>query len=73
MHIETIGNVVAWSGEFHRNFATFIESSVAASDDERTKMLSGYIADHERQLAKRCPLLIVCKVIMPWGRGALSF
>ena len=52
MQIETIGNVVAWSGEFHRNFAAFIESSVAASDDERTKMLSGYIADHERQLAK---------------------
>lgn len=52
MHIETMADVVKWSSCFHSNFATFIESSVSASDDERTKMLGGYIADHERQLAK---------------------
>lgn len=52
MHIETMGDVVVWSSEFHSNLADFIEASVASSADERAKMLSGYIADHERQLAK---------------------
>ncbi|RNL66708.1 hypothetical protein [Zhongshania marina] len=52
MRIETMGDVVTWSSGFHSNLADFIEASVAQSKDERLKMLSSYIADHERQLAK---------------------
>ena len=51
MHIETMQDMVNWSAEFHDAFAAFLLDSVASSKSERLKMLSEYIADHERNLA----------------------
>lgn len=52
MHIETIQDIVEWSAAFHRSFRTHLQASVATSQDERAKMLSHYIGDHQLNLAK---------------------
>ncbi|MEX1668575.1 hypothetical protein AB4876_06610 [Zhongshania guokunii] len=52
MHIETMQEMVEWSAAYHQSFAGYLQDSVASSSDERAKMLSDYIADHERSLAK---------------------
>ncbi len=52
MHLETVGDVVKWSGDFHQSLARFLPESTAGSNSERTKMLSDYIAGHEETLAK---------------------
>ncbi|MDF1692446.1 MAG: hypothetical protein P1U47_08750 [Zhongshania sp.] len=52
MHIETMQEMVEWSAAYHQSFAGYLQDSMASSSDERAKMLSDYIADHERSLAK---------------------
>ncbi|WP_373089657.1 hypothetical protein [Zhongshania sp.] len=52
MHIETIQDIIEWSAAFHRSFRTHLQASVATSQDERAKMLSHYIGDHQLNLAK---------------------
>lgn len=52
MNVETVADVVQWSGDFHQSFAQFLPDSVGNSTDERAKLLGDYIARHEAHLAK---------------------
>ncbi|AKH70691.1 hypothetical protein IMCC21906_03051 [Spongiibacter sp. IMCC21906] len=51
MNVETVGDVVQWSGDFHQSFAQFLPDSIASSSNERAKLLGDDIARHEANLA----------------------
>lgn len=51
MNVETVGDVINWSGRFHQSFAHYLPESIAGSEDERAKMLGDYIARHAAELA----------------------
>lgn len=52
MPIETIKDVLDWGRRLHEELASIYQGASAESDDERTRLLLNYIADHENRLAE---------------------
>ena|SRR5210317_1294985 len=52
MPTETIKDILDWGRRLHEELATIYQSSSAESEDERTRLLLNYIADHENRLAE---------------------
>lgn len=52
MPIETIKDILDWGRSLHEELAAIYHSSAAESEDERTRLLLSYIADHENRLAE---------------------
>lgn len=51
MAIETIKDILDWGRRLHEELAQIYQNSSAESEDERTRLLLSYIADHEQKLA----------------------
>jgi len=52
MPTETIKDILDWGRRLHEDLATIYQSASTESEDERTRLLLNYIADHENHLAE---------------------
>lgn len=50
MQVETLADVLEWTRLVHHNLAACLAQCSAGSRSERVKMLTDYLADHEREL-----------------------
>lgn len=51
MQVESLQEVVHWSKNFHRDLSSCLRENKERNEDERSKLLLGYLADHEQNLA----------------------
>ena len=52
MTLETIKDILDWTRQLHEELARLYRDSSGESDDEKTRMLMTYVADHLERLAE---------------------
>lgn len=52
MKIETLHDVLYWTRDYHKQISRCLKQCEKKAEAERTRLLLGYLADHEKKLAK---------------------